>query len=80
MTYLSEQKLLKTIDERSQAALGNHDGKPAARDAEVITAQLLLQTLRGNPTGYEGQNINGLCPQVQPMGAAEFLQQWWGKK
>ncbi|EKM60077.1 uncharacterized protein PHACADRAFT_250947 [Phanerochaete carnosa HHB-10118-sp] len=80
VTYLSEQQLLETINSSSPGTLKHPDERFAALDMEKILAQWFLQTLRSNPLGFEGKNINELLPQVQPVGVPEFLQQWWGKK
>ncbi|EKM60076.1 uncharacterized protein PHACADRAFT_250945 [Phanerochaete carnosa HHB-10118-sp] len=80
VTHLSEQQILETINSRSPGAPGRPDGKPTASEVEVARAQLYLQILRSNRTGYEGKNLNELCPQVQSTGVPEFLQQWWGKQ
>ncbi|EKM60030.1 uncharacterized protein PHACADRAFT_250888 [Phanerochaete carnosa HHB-10118-sp] len=80
VTYLSEEQLLETINSSIPGKLKHPNERLAAFDMEKIMAHWFLETLRSNPIGYEGKNINELCPQVQPMGVPEFLQQWWGKK
>ena len=69
VTYLSEEQLMKTIAERADKKL----------DIQKMFAQWWLEVLRDNPAGYEGKNLNELCPQVQPVDIEEFLRKWWSK-
>lgn len=68
-TYLSKEQLLKIIDER----------RDKVSDLQKMFAQWWLEVLGDNPVGYEGKNLNDLCPEVQPMGIKEFLNKWWSK-
>ena len=56
------------------------DARFAAFDFEKFIHEWYLEFIRSNPIGYEGKNLNELCPQVKPMGVKEFLQTWWGNK
>ena len=79
MTYLSEEQLLQTIAARNALPIQHHE-RYGDVDPEKYFAQWRLETLRGNIYGYEGKNLNELCPHVHPMAVAEFLQKWWGNQ
>ena len=68
MTHLTEEQLLETVQSLSDASA-----------VQKFAPQYWLETCRTNPLGYDGKNLNELCPQVHPVGIKEFLEQWWVK-
>ena len=80
MTYQSEEQLVQIIAARNALPKQQHHERYGAIDGEKFLAQCWLEVLRGNPFGYEGKNLNELCPQVRPMTIAEFLKKWWGSQ
>lgn len=80
VTYVSEEQILAKINSSERSTLKHPDAQFSSFDLEKFLNQWLLECLRDNPVGFEGKNLNELCPQVQPMGVAEFLRTWWGQK
>ncbi|GJE97671.1 NAD(P)-binding protein [Phanerochaete sordida] len=77
VTYLSEEQILATLSSREKPSVVHPDARFAAFDFEKFIYEWYLEVVRSNPIGYEGRNLNKLCPQVTPMGVKEFLQTWW---
>ncbi|GJE87286.1 aromatic alcohol reductase [Phanerochaete sordida] len=80
VTYLSEEQILAKLRNRENPNAVHPDAKFAAFDFEKFIYEWYLEIVRSNVTGYEGKNLNELCPQVKPVSVKEFLQMWWGKK
>ena len=77
VTYLTEEQLLAIVNKGNEQPATPFD-KTAAPDVQKILAEFWLASLKSNLAGFEGKNLNELCPQVQPMGVEEFLEKWWG--
>ena len=71
VTYVSKEELNETI------ALHADD---QWLSIELFLAQSMLNALEDNAAGFEGMNLNELCPEVHPVGIEEFLRKWWGTK
>ena len=80
VTYVPEEQILAKINSSELGTLKHPDAQFAAFDLEKFLHQWLLECLRDNHVGFEGKNLNELCPEVRPMGVAEFLRTWWGQK
>ena len=67
VAYPSAEDLRKTIT--------SHPILPFS--VERLWAQCYLDIITEGSLGYEGANLNELCPGVRPMGIEEFLKKWW---
>ena len=76
ITYLTKSQLVELVEHpiEQSAVLAEKYGE---LNFHKIIAQWWLEALKSNPGGYEGKNLNDLCPQVQPVGVEEFLRKWW---
>ena len=76
MTYLDEKQLVEIVEKPAEqpSALAEKFGELSF---PKVVAQWWLETLKSNPCGYDGKNMNELCPQIQPVGVEEFLRKWW---
>ena len=67
MTYVSRSEIEKVAAEPSFSK-------------EKFFGQWFLRILDENFLGFEGSNLNTLCPQIRPLGVEECLKLWWGNK
>jgi hypothetical protein len=47
---------------------------------EKFFGQWNLRIVKENFLGFQGSNLNALCPQIQPMNIEDYLKEWWGDK